>query len=181
MIRLPLYVVTGAALGALVPQTSLSGQGQPTPTVSPGARIRLQRTDDPAWQVGRLVSADHDSIRWVPDGQQDKLLSMAAKSIAQLEVSRGQRGHTLAGIGIGLLPGAAIGAMIGSAASQGHWFAGLETAGYAVGGALGGMLVGGVIGAATKTDNWAKVPLDRVRISIAPLGPGGLRLAFVLR
>jgi hypothetical protein len=67
--------------------------------------------------------------------------------------------------------------MIGSDASQGDWFAGMEAAGSV----FGGVLLGGVIGAATKTDNWAKVTLDRVRISIAPLGPGGLRLAFVLR
>jgi hypothetical protein len=40
-------------------------------------------------------------------------------------------------------------------------------AGFVIGG-LGGALIGALIGSASKTDRWQEVPLDRVRVSLAP-------------
>jgi hypothetical protein len=50
---------------------------------------------------------------------------------------------------------------------------------FGVTGAVGGALIGALIGS-SKTDDWADVPLDRVRISIRPGPSRGVRFSVVL-
>jgi len=40
-----------------------------------------------------------------------------------------------------------------------------------------GALVGAGIGASTGTDQWEQVPLERIRVGVAPQRGGGVRLA----
>jgi len=47
-------------------------------------------------------------------------------------------------------------------------------------GAMGG-LAGGITGYFIKTDSWEEVPLERVRVSLAPQRDGGFALGFSVR
>ena len=109
-------------------------------------------------------------------------LSLA--SLTRLEMSQGRRSHAGLGAGIGLLVGAGVGAVIGSGChavvvpvSSG---VGCIAVGAAViGGA--GALVGAVTGALVRTERWAEVPLDRLRVSFTSDRGGALTIRASLR
>jgi hypothetical protein len=81
----------------------------------------------------------------------------------------------------GALAGAVLGAVIWHAADPDAW----ELVPEVYGGALGmipGALLDATIGALIKTDRWEEVPLERLRVSVAPQRDGrfafGVRIAF---
>ena len=47
-------------------------------------------------------------------------------------------------------------------------------------GAIGG-LAGGIAGNFIKTERWEEIPLERLRVSLAPQGDGGFSLGFSVR
>ena len=151
--------LTAAPLTAIASQES--------PVVKPGDRVRIMAPSvSRAPFAGTLVTLQTDSLV-VQGGANTWRLSLA--SVERVELSRGRKSNVLLGAGIGLLVGAGIGAMIGS---------GCDTELFATKGeciALGagvfggaGALVGAISGALTRTERWAEVPLDDLRISIMP-------------
>ena len=110
-------------------------------------------------------------------------------SVTRFELSRGKSRHAGRGALIGLGIGAGGGAIIGAIAEvSGERYcidtcaaAGVLTAFTAIGLAIPGLVIGTVAGALIKTDRWEEVPLDRVRVSLAPTRDGvslGMRIAF---
>lgn len=147
---------------------------QEAPPIVPGARIRVSA---PSFSRDRLIgtvaskSADTLVVK-VENGAAP--LSIPLVSITRLEVSRGKvaRGvNALKGAGIGLLVGAGVGVVAGlviddpqnNEITAGAWA--LFGAGV-LGGA--GLLTGGIVGFARSNERWKKVPLERVRLGLAP-------------
>jgi len=96
-------------------------------------------------------------------------------SVTRLDVSGGQKSHALLGAGIGFAAGA-LSAVVFSVSSQD--LSTIEAA--LITGAIGA-LVGGITGYLIKTDRWEEVPLERLRVSLAPQRDGGFALGFSVR
>ena len=103
-------------------------------------------------------------------------------SVTRLDVSRGQKSHAV----VGSLVGAGAGALVGLAMCANTDVCGILSdndikgevvATSVVVGGLLGLLVGYLI----KTDRWEEVPLERLRVSLAPQRDGGFALGFSVR
>ena len=158
------------AILAFVPFTSATAQ------VRPGARVRV--THLPRQSVGTLLAWKSDTLVFQSNGD---TLSVPLDLVARLEVSRGEKTNVGKGQRIGLLLGGIVGWVIGHA-SRDPQCAPMcifyDVAGLTFGG-LGGLVAGTLIGGSIKTDHWQDVPLDRLRVSLAPQPDGrfGLRLS----
>ncbi len=159
----------------IAPVVTVAAQ-EPLPLHS-GDRIRATVPGvSPGPLVGTVVAFQTDSLI-VQGGTSTWHLSLA--SLTHLDVSQGQRSHALLGAGIGLLVGAGAGVLIasdcdtveGPFATQGQCTA----VGAAVFGGAGA-LVGALTGALARTERWAQVPLDRLRMSLTPNPGGALQL-----
>ena len=104
-------------------------------------------------------------------------------SVTRLDVSRGQRSNAKLGAGIGFAAGA-LGTVVycKTADVLGCVLFGdditLELA--LISGAIGG-LAGLLVGHYIKTERWEQVPLERLRVSLAPQRDGGFALGFSVR
>ncbi|NIM49705.1 MAG: hypothetical protein GTN62_05615 [Gemmatimonadales bacterium] len=188
-----LAVVLPAGL-AFAPFTSVLAQEE-SPTIEPGARVRIHagQTADGRYGtfVGTITRLDSDSLALRTSEPSPVVVSLT--SLAGLEVSRGRKSHPWEGATIGLVLGAATGAIIGFAlgddppCQKSGWFAcwgewrftaeEYATMGAVVFGAIG-ILVGRKVGANIETERWQQVPLDRLRVSFVPQRGG--RFAFAV-
>jgi hypothetical protein len=175
--RLVKLVVMSLTVAPLVTISS-----QELPPLKPGDRIRATApTLSPSPLVGTVVAFEANSLM-VKRGTGTRRLSLA--SLTRLEMSQGRRSHAALGAGIGLLVGAGVGAVIGSGckaiivpvSSEGGCIA---VGAAAIGGA--GALVGAVTGALVRTERWAEVPLDRLRVSFTSDRGGALKIRASLR
>ncbi|NIM49030.1 MAG: hypothetical protein GTO22_07195 [Gemmatimonadales bacterium] len=169
------------------------------PPLEPGARVRLTHqhptcpletcSGTKERSVGTLKAAPADTLLLELHGRVDPL-AMPLSSVTKLEVQRGRKAATWTGAGIGAVAGAVVGAVIAVATFEEpapcEWFCfdfGPSDAGEAAvmglaGGATLGFLVGLGVGALFKTDRWEEVPLDRLRVSLAPQRDGRSALAL---
>ena len=176
-----------AALLVLAP-VELAAQRRPL-HIGPGDRVRL-------WaprlgiegSVGTVLALRPDTI--VVDRGETLVLSIS--TLTRLEVSRGQKSGAGTGGIVGLVTGAAFGAMIGiaSADTDCDWLFShecdinkeLESAALAtVGGAIVGYGVGVLLGSIVKVDRWEEVPLSRLRVRLAPGRGGGFSVGLRVR
>jgi hypothetical protein len=155
-----------------------------------GTRIRVS-SSVPGFlgspRVANVLSQRGDTLSLRPEGTQDSI-PLPLGSITRLEVSAGRSSHRRQGMGLGLLGGALIGAVVGAATYTpcsttqflGCLGAPTSRGGQAeeVGlvGALIGTFVGGFIGARRQTENWERVAVTarNVSVRIAPSGKAGL-------
>ena len=111
-------------------------------------------------------------------------------SVTHLDVSRGQKSHARLGTVIGFLTGALSGAVIGFSLGDDRPLFGEEpfpfsaenkaAIGFLLGGG-GGAIIGWQIGKAVHGEQWEEVPLERLRVSLAPQRDGGFALGFSVR
>ncbi|MCU0621092.1 MAG: hypothetical protein MUC69_06275 [Gemmatimonadales bacterium] len=113
-------------------------------------------------QVGSLRWLDRDSV--VIDTDLHRL-AMAPGQVSRLDVSRGRKGHTLLGLGIGAAVGLGAGFLLFQPGSSQCTGSGdyeencmLYRAGVMVGGAVAGALAGTFI----RTERWEALPLPSV-------------------
>src|SRR5437773_2749266 len=146
---------------------------QERPVLKSGDRVRIIAPSvSRAPFVGTLVTLRTDSLV-VQDGANVWRLSLA--SLTRLDISQGLTSHAGRGAGIGLLVGAGVGAVIGSGCDLTVVPVSSEAGCIAVGVALvggAGALLGAVIGSHTRTERWAAVPLDHLRVSFMPRRSG---------
>ncbi|HJQ12568.1 MAG TPA: hypothetical protein VJ840_16160 [Gemmatimonadaceae bacterium] len=163
MRTLLVMLTTSLATSSAIAQTS--------PTIAwpvdSGSRVRIVAVGigDRA-RVGTLVSTSPDTL--VVNERKSTAFTVAAPDVVRLEVSRGTRTYRAKGTLIGLLAGAAGGALLGTATyspakcTTGEWCLDMgqefAAAGGAVLGAIVGTLVGYSIGASPR-DIWEAVPL----------------------
>ena len=96
-------------------------------------------------------------------------------SVTRLDVSRGRKSHARLGAGIGFVAGA-LGAVV---ACRGGCVIGEEddfsdfTVPFAFATGLIGGIAGGITGLSIKTDRWAEIPIERLRVGLTPQRPVG--------
>ncbi|UCC85234.1 MAG: hypothetical protein JSW46_10100, partial [Gemmatimonadota bacterium] len=110
-------------------------------------------------------------------------LALLLASVTRLDVKRGRKSRADLGAGIGGLIGMVAGALTGKAfcgSSEDE-----ECRGASFGGGLIGFValgaVGAAVGSSIKTDRWEEVPLDQLRVTIAPRPSGGLSVGVRLK
>jgi hypothetical protein len=147
------------AVSLVVPLSTLSAQ-QPPP-VEAGARVQVTAPD--------CGFDKHDATLEALRG--DRLVFDTTEcplgSVTRLDVSRGRKRKTVTGAVVGVLAGVAVGGGLAVANSdeEGALI-------FVPFGALAGTLLGTAIGTVTKTERWEEVPLDQLRVSVAPQRDG---------
>jgi hypothetical protein len=104
-------------------------------------------------------------------------------SVTRLDVSRGQKSHTVIGAGIGLAAGALGAVIFCEVVEKGScelFDDDIRLEAALITGAIVGAL-GGFVGYLIKSDRWEEVPLERLRVSLAPQRDGGIALGFSVR
>ena len=181
------------AVWLLVPVASLSAQ-QPL-HLERGARVRVthtcasQRGQDPVCSghsrrdVGKYRSIRDDTLRYELKNP-FRRIKIPLEGVRLIEVVQGQKSRWLSGMGSGTVIGAFCGIAIGLAVYDYEPNPWVPNMGPAYGVAIGapvGLIVGAIIGSFIKDEEWEEVPLDRVRVSIAPQRDGfafGLTVNF---
>lgn len=156
--------------------------GQEAIGLTRGVRVRI--TADGLGirqQVGTLVQPCGDTLV-ISGSSASSTLGVACVALTAVDISSGVRSKWAEGLGLGLLVGAATGAIVGTgcctfgdvAVNGGPLITGL--------GAAGGALVGMIIGSTVHREGWRRVPLDRIRVGFTPPFSGqlGLTVALVL-
>lgn len=150
----------------LIPALAMSQVSSPTDsiTVPAGSRVRVTSLGLGPRMIGTIVSANRDSVIFMPVGEQIPT-SVRTADVKRLEVSRGWHRHPWAGLFLG--------ALVGALATGGYEAATWKDPGgdfdfgkwgdagiMAVPGALIGAVVGTLFGA-QKFEDWGRVPLPR--------------------
>ena len=191
MRRAPLLV----AILAFMPLASATAQVP----VRPGARVRVTgRFCQPVYSncvlgrperhVGTFVAWKSDSLVMKSKGD---ILASPQDSVTRLEVSLSRKskagGGALIGAAVLGIPGVIAGLMIseicigfGCTQQSLENRLGLAVLLGAVGAGTGA-LIGAVIGSAIRSDRWEGVPLDRLRVQVAPQRDGRFGLGLSVR
>ena len=156
--------------------------------VSPGERIRVKHACEgeakpapcqPA--VGKVRAVVGDTILLDDGGNGERRLVLGPAS--QIELSSGRHGHALLGFGLGILAGAAVGALSVRDCQNSHTgsdMGGLCVLQYFVtvpAGALTGIIVGAVL----KKEKWHTLERRAARLEVLPaVSPNGLAVAGTL-
>jgi hypothetical protein len=172
--HLSTLLVTSLAIAPLAAVAS-----QEPAVINPGDRVRVTAPSVLGGPfAGTVLTRDPDSLV-VQGGTETRRLPLA--SITRLDLSRGRKSHTLLGAGVGFLVGAGVGGAL--FASDPYSCDEVHSACIVLGAvALGaaGALVGAVTGALVRTERWAEVPLERLRLSLIPDGGRALTLRVSL-
>ncbi|MBL0172950.1 MAG: hypothetical protein IPP90_20035 [Gemmatimonadaceae bacterium] len=157
----------------------------------PGARVRIVRESNQILVEGELVSrtANGVSIRSVTPDSTSSAIEWVLQGNDRLEQSTGMHSNALRGAGVGLLLGAAAGALVGAGtyeepACDGGCFVdlgrGFSVAAGAVVGAVPGMLLGAVLGTGSKHESWRTMVARPVSLSVTPASLRGVRVTASL-
>ncbi len=171
-------MLVSAALAA-----PLSGSaGQAIPPVAPGTRVRITAPSLGADKlIGTVVPSPADTLMVRPA---DRMTAVAIPlaSMTRLEVRNGQKSHLLLGAAIGFVAGAtSLG--IGSAVvcnREDSDCSKYHTVTFTVLGGLSGGAAGALMGSLIQTDRWDRVPLERLRVGLAPRRGGGIRIGMAI-
>ena len=145
------------------------------PDPARGARVRVTTAGAASQRLtGNILTVDEETLTMIDeDGQRVKV---SRELIARLDKSVSRKRHALHGLLIGAAAGGVIGAL--------PCGAGLCFTGGKGPAALWAVVFGGVgatLGHLVRTDKWAEMPLDRVRVGLRPAASGrggGLTLTF---
>ena len=132
-------------------------------TLAPGAHVRIERsTCCLGAERGTLVSVSADSLV-MRDSRSGALVALPWAELSSVAVGRRVGSHALAGAGLGLLGGAALGAVIGynsnGSSCVGECYEDANAILGGVGGAALGLVTGIVIGKLIPRERWEPVAL----------------------
>ena len=162
------------AVLAVAPLTRITAQ-EPPP-VKVGDRVRVTAALGVRELVGTYIAVRGDTLELESEAT---LLAIPMASVTRLEVVGGRKSGLVKGGIVGLMVGVGIGVAKVSGCGSGDdcFDAGLWLSAPP----LAGMLLGGVVGALIKTDRWEEVPLDRLRVSVAPQRDGRFGVGMSVR
>lgn len=126
--------------------------------------------------TGEFLSAAADTIR-MSTGHPAVVHVLPAACVLGISVRDGWGAHTVTGLGLGLMGGALLGALVGSGVD----FCILGDCGPATGlgailGAPVGLVIGGAVGALIRTPRWRSIQVARGTPTVG-LGGGGVAIA----
>jgi hypothetical protein len=149
-----------------------------------GGRVRITAPDMGLHRVtGSIAEVRADgAILMHRDRGDGPPVWIESSLISKLEVSNGQKGNTLKGMGIGLLVGSGVGIALGMTAEGDGWFSRGDTMmmmGIVM--SIPCALVGAIVGYANQTDSWVEAAVPAPNLNLYPAlhesGVGvGLRL-----
>lgn len=131
-------------------------------SIAPGTEARVTEIAAPKHYLRLTVlRADQDTLRFHFRQQLDTK-ALAWQDVSRMDVSVGHRSHFWQGLGIGLLTGVAVGALIGSSSASGEdgYTPSANGALGAIAGAMLGSVSGAVLGLVLRTEKWAPVTLQ---------------------
>ena len=177
------YILAVLAVALYLPVVA---DGQ-TPTVAPGARIRVTAPSrDLERHVTTVLEVRDDSVVVGASGN-SRALELA--SITALDISAGTRRQTAKGAMLGLAIGVVTGALIGAASYEEcvpesfldcFGASGSREEEATLGAALfggAGLVIGAIVGTLNRTDRWTAVNIP-VQLAVAPTRAGGLGVAL---
>lgn len=157
-----------------------------TPSLDPGARIRVLRTGDRTAQEATLVSLDQESLTIQPGGC-CIVDTMPIESVAAIDVSRGigiSAGRVASGMLVGALAGGVAGWVVGEAGCHGldsNELCGIGIVVWPMILGAGGAVLGALWGIERKVERWERVyPPTHASILMAPTLHGGLALGAAI-
>jgi hypothetical protein len=171
----------GALLGSVL---SLAGaaraedlaQPPAEPTLAVGAKVRLRAPATGKVQ-GIVIEMEEAFLHVRTD---DGPVKVPRDAIARIEVGAGRRRRTLKGMVIGAAMGGTSGGL-GACCQPGGSPSGSDVAAAIGAGLATGATIGAAVGYFIKSEGWTSLPVDRVRVGIAPSGKGGVALSLALR
>ena len=147
---------------------------------SPPSRIRLKHSGS-GWIAGTLSRSSADSLYLMTDSRE---VAVAREHVTHLDISRGKKRNTVAGLKNGAIVGGTIGTLLGIlvlANEDESWFDyGAEVIPItAVASGILGAALGAGFGTLQITDRWERVEATSppMTVLISP-GPNGTRLGF---
>jgi len=176
------------ALTALsIPAAGADDKTSPLSTLAPGDRVRVETFGNGETLTATIESVSADQLVLSPVGA-GQPLRLSLGQLERLDVARGQQSQWRKGAVIGLIPGAALGGLLGVAMACDSEIAGCDNQpGFALGAGFFGAVIGGtataavgaLVGLAFKTDRWVRVPDGKTRASLT-LTPteGGMRVGL---
>jgi hypothetical protein len=158
------------AVLAFAPLTRVTAQE--LPPVKPGDRVRVTAPDlGIRKQAATFEAWRGDTLVIVADS----IMNFPLAFVTRLEVGR-NRQYADRGAVIGLALGGVVGGVLLGVECANDSFTKHATVGCAVLGAVvfgaGGVLIGALIGAMSTGTRWEEVPLDRLRLQVAPQRDG---------
>ena len=156
---------------------STEAAAQDTPPIAVGERVRVS-TESGATHEG-LVSMATSGVIEVRD-EEGSQSSVPLSTVTRLEVSRGQQSKGVIGFWVGAGAGV-LGTLAYCSGGNCALFDDDFTAAAALLFGTGGGLVGALVGWSIKTDRWEGVPLERLRVSLAPQRHGRFALGLSVR
>jgi hypothetical protein len=108
-----MYSTRMASLAVLLLALPGTGLSQAPPPLEPGSRVRVHAEGaGQSWVVGELMELSEDSLR-LRTRDSTGTVNVSSRSVARLEVSRGQGSRLGQGMAIGAAVGAVAGLVIG--------------------------------------------------------------------
>jgi hypothetical protein len=176
-------------------------RAQKLPLPVPGQRVRVTIPSEGSRAMlltFGAIRADSIVFGGPESGTDVRRLALPLDAVARLEVSRGTRNHLRAGILVGFLAGMVGGTLAGADARDDPECTGIprnpfsclfyetRTADQKRGAILlsfaaAGTVIGALVGKYTTIELWQSVPLDRPRVTLAPLPAGRLGLGAAVR
>ena len=170
-----------AALAAVMAYAPVRAQG--VSPLEPGTRVRVfSPSIGRDGLIGNLLAVADDTLSIRPENRADTV-RLVRSELTRLEQSTGRHSHALRFAGIGLLVGAAGGAITSKASGDDKkiWWGGYSPRQDAVAMGIVGFIVGGVIGGNFPTEDWAPLQLHSgSRISVTPRIGRQATLAYVV-
>ena len=142
--------------------------------VGPGDRVRVTTPELERYD-GTVQAMEGDTLTV-------DTLRLAVATVTKLDLHLGSHSEIDKGAAVGAALGALAGLLIGRAQDRGsppqcgigQVFCGYEkTLTYGLVGFALGVAAGALVGSALKTDEWWEMPLDRLRVNVAPQRDGG--------
>ena len=155
-----------------------------TPPLEPGQRVRVTAPSVGTHNVVATIVALHtDTLVFRTEGSEASVERIPITAVRQLEIYHARKSKVLLATGVGLLAGAATGAIVGYASGEdppGTFMRATAEQKAAIGAVVfggAGAIIGYIVGHFIGGDRWEEVPLDRRRVSLVPQRDGRLVLA----
>jgi hypothetical protein len=170
------WVFSALVGSVLFPTGAARAEGLAQPTLTVGSKVRLRAPATGKVQ-GIVIETEEAFLHVRTD---DGPVEVRRDEITRIEIGAGRRRRTVKGLAIGAAMGG-VSAAFGSCCTPGGSTSGSDQAAAIGAGLAAGVAIGAAVGFFVKSERWTSLPVERVRVGVAPSGKGGVSLSFALR